>query len=43
VGTLKVKSAAGTLLAELPLVVLQPVEEAGFFGRTWDALRLWIK
>jgi serine-type D-Ala-D-Ala carboxypeptidase (penicillin-binding protein 5/6) len=43
VGTLKVKSAAGTVLAELPLVVLQPVEEAGFFGRTWDALRLWIK
>ena len=43
VGTLKVKSAAGTMLAELPLVVLQPVDEAGFFGRAWDALRLWIK
>jgi serine-type D-Ala-D-Ala carboxypeptidase (penicillin-binding protein 5/6) len=43
VGTLKVKSAAGTVLAELPLVVLQPVEEAGFLGRAWDAVRLWIK
>jgi D-alanyl-D-alanine carboxypeptidase (penicillin-binding protein 5/6) len=43
VGTVKVKSAAGTLLAELPLVVQQPVEEAGLLGRAWDALRLWIK
>jgi serine-type D-Ala-D-Ala carboxypeptidase (penicillin-binding protein 5/6) len=30
-------------VAELPLVVLQPVEEAGIFGRAWDSLRLWIK
>ncbi len=28
---------------EYPLVVLDPVEEAGVIGRAWDALRLWIK
>jgi D-alanyl-D-alanine carboxypeptidase (penicillin-binding protein 5/6) len=28
---------------DLPLVVLEPVEQAGLFGRAWDALRLWIK
>ena len=43
VGTLKVSTASGTPVAELPLVVLQPVEEAGIFGRGWDSLRLWIK
>ncbi len=29
--------------AEYPLVALEPAEEAGFVGRAWDALRLWIK
>ena len=29
--------------AEVPLVALEQVEEAGFFGRAWDALRLGIK
>jgi serine-type D-Ala-D-Ala carboxypeptidase (penicillin-binding protein 5/6) len=43
VGTLKVTTAAGALVAEVPLVVQEAVEQAGFFGRTWDALRLWIK
>ena len=43
VGTLKVSTAGGAPVAELPLVVLQPVEEAGLFGRAWDSLRLWIK
>jgi D-alanyl-D-alanine carboxypeptidase (penicillin-binding protein 5/6) len=43
VGSLKVSTAAGTPLAEVPLVVLEPVEQAGIFGRAWDALRLWIK
>jgi D-alanyl-D-alanine carboxypeptidase (penicillin-binding protein 5/6) len=43
VGTLKVSTAGGAPVAELPLVVLQPVEEAGIFGRAWDSLRLWIK
>jgi D-alanyl-D-alanine carboxypeptidase (penicillin-binding protein 5/6) len=43
VGTLKVATAAGQPVAELPLVVLEPIEEAGIFGRAWDAIRLWIK
>ncbi len=30
-------------LAETPLVALEAVEQAGFFGRAWDAIRLWIK
>ena len=42
VGTLKVM--AGTqVLAEKPLVVLEPVESAGWFGRMWDAIRLGIR
>ena len=32
-----------TPLAEIPLVTLSGVEEAGFFGRTWDSLTLWLK
>jgi len=28
---------------DVPLVVLEPVEMAGIFGRAWDAIRLWIK
>jgi D-alanyl-D-alanine carboxypeptidase (penicillin-binding protein 5/6) len=43
VGTLKVTTRAGAPVAELPLVVLEPVEQAGIFGRAWDAIRLWIK
>jgi D-alanyl-D-alanine carboxypeptidase (penicillin-binding protein 5/6) len=43
VGTLKVTTAAGTKVAEVPLVVMEAVEQAGFFGRAWDAIRLWIK
>lgn len=43
VGTLKVSTAAGAPLAEVPLVVLEPVDQAGLIGRGWDALRLWIK
>ena len=43
VGTLKVSTAGGASVAELPLVVLQPIEEAGLLGRAWDSLRLWIK
>jgi len=43
VGTLKVTTSAGAPVAELPLVVLEPVEQAGIFGRAWDAIRLWIK
>jgi D-alanyl-D-alanine carboxypeptidase (penicillin-binding protein 5/6) len=43
VGTLKVSSGGGTVVAEVPLTVLEPVELAGLFGRAWDAIRLWIK
>ena len=42
VATLKI-TQGGQPLAEVPLVALEPVEEAGFFGRAWDAMRLWIK
>ena len=43
VGTLKVATASGTGIAEIPLAVLQPVLQAGLLGRAWDAVRLWIK
>jgi D-alanyl-D-alanine carboxypeptidase (penicillin-binding protein 5/6) len=43
VGTLKVTTSAGAPVAEVPLVVLEAVEEAGIFGRAWDSIRLWIK
>jgi D-alanyl-D-alanine carboxypeptidase (penicillin-binding protein 5/6) len=43
VGRLKVSTAAGAPLAEVPLQVLEAVPEAGIFGRAWDAIRLWIK
>ena len=43
VGTLKVTTAAGTKVAEVPLVVMEAVEQAGLLGRAWDAMRLWIK
>ena len=42
VATLKVKLGEQQL-AEVPLVALEPVEEAGFMGRAWDAMRLWIQ
>jgi serine-type D-Ala-D-Ala carboxypeptidase (penicillin-binding protein 5/6) len=42
VGTLKI-TAGDQVLREVPLVALQPVEQAGIFGRAWDAVRLWIK
>jgi D-alanyl-D-alanine carboxypeptidase (penicillin-binding protein 5/6) len=43
VGTLKVATAGGTPVAEVPLVVLEAVEQAGWFGRAWDSIRLWIR
>jgi len=42
VGTLKVSSGDQPLM-EVPLVALEPVEQAGILSRTWDAVRLWIK
>ena len=43
VGTLKVTTAAGTPVADVPLVAMDGVEQAGILGRAWDAIRLWIK
>lgn len=42
VGSLKVM-LGDEQVAEVPLVVLEPVEQAGILGRAWDAIRLWIK
>jgi D-alanyl-D-alanine carboxypeptidase (penicillin-binding protein 5/6) len=42
VATLKVMLDQ-TPLTEIPLLALSDVQEAGFFGRTWDALTLWLK
>ena len=36
-------SSADQVVAKVPLVALQGVEQAGVIGRAWDALRLWIK
>lgn len=30
-------------VAEVPLLALEPVAQAGIIGRAWDALRLWIR
>ncbi|MDP1783641.1 MAG: D-alanyl-D-alanine carboxypeptidase family protein [Hydrogenophaga sp.] len=42
-GTLRVTLASGATVAEVPLVVMDTVEESGVFGRAWDAIRLWIQ
>ncbi len=41
-GTLKVR-AGEQVVAEVPLLALDAVEQAGILGRAWDALRLWIR
>ena len=33
----------GKPFGEYPLITLEPVAQAGFFGRSWDTLRLWLK
>jgi D-alanyl-D-alanine carboxypeptidase (penicillin-binding protein 5/6) len=42
VATLKVLLDKAPLV-DIPLVALSTVEEAGFIGRTWDTLTLWLK
>jgi D-alanyl-D-alanine carboxypeptidase (penicillin-binding protein 5/6) len=42
VGSLKVLQGDKPLF-EVPLMVLESVEQSGVLGRAWDALRLWIK
>ncbi len=41
-GTLRVR-LANTVIAERPVVALEGIEPAGWFGRAWDTIRLWIK
>jgi serine-type D-Ala-D-Ala carboxypeptidase (penicillin-binding protein 5/6) len=42
VGTLKVLSGS-QVVREVPVTVLEAVEQAGMFGRAWDTLRLWMR
>jgi D-alanyl-D-alanine carboxypeptidase (penicillin-binding protein 5/6) len=42
VGVLRV-THDGNPFGEYPLVALESVAQAGFLGRTWDTLRLWLK
>ena len=41
-GTLKIMLGE-QVIAEVPLVALEAVEQAGVLGRAWDSIRLWIK
>ena len=44
IGSLKVTAGDNpAVVAEVPLLALEAVEEAGILGRAWDAVRLWIK
>lgn len=43
VGRVRIATAGGSTVAEVPLQVLEPVPLAGILGRAWDALRLWIQ
>jgi D-alanyl-D-alanine carboxypeptidase (penicillin-binding protein 5/6) len=42
VGALKVTLDQKPLV-DVPLLVLETVEQAGFVGRAWDTVRLWVK
>jgi D-alanyl-D-alanine carboxypeptidase len=42
VGTVKV-TLQGKPLGEYPVVALEKIAIAGFFGRAWDGMRLWFK
>lgn len=42
VGTVKI-SLEGKPVAEFPMIALEEVPLASFFGRTWDSIRLWFK
>ena len=42
IATLKISLGEQPLMDQ-PLVVLEPVAQAGFMGRAWDAIRLWIR
>lgn len=42
-GAVRVSLASGEPVTEVPLTVLETVEESGILGRAWDSLRLWIQ
>ncbi len=42
VGTVKV-ALEGKPMAEFPLIALEDVAPASFFGRLWDTIRLWFR
>jgi D-alanyl-D-alanine carboxypeptidase (penicillin-binding protein 5/6) len=42
VGNLRV-TLDGKPVGEYPVIALEAVPQAGFFGRAWDTLRLWLK
>ena len=42
IASLRVLSGDKTV-AEVPLTALDAVDQAGIFGRAWDAIRLWIR
>lgn len=42
IGSLRL-SLDGNLVGEYPVVALEEVPVAGFFGRLWDAATLWVK
>jgi D-alanyl-D-alanine carboxypeptidase (penicillin-binding protein 5/6) len=42
VGTVKV-AFDGKPIGDFPLIALEDVPQAGFFGRAWDTVRLWFR
>ena len=42
-GTLRVRLSNGEVVSDVPLSVMDTVDESGVIGRAWDALRLWIQ
>jgi len=42
IATLKV-NLGEQVIGEVPLEALEAVDEAGFLGRAWDAVRLWLR
>ena len=42
IGTLRVR-LGNTVLTERPVIALEAMEPAGWLGRAWDTIRLWIK
>ncbi len=42
-GSLRVTTGNDVVVAEVPLMTLEAVEESGVLGRAWDSVRLWIK